>query len=163
MVYAPSLFLRVSNRNVNIANVEITMTPTKKKRRNRSFQGQFFSGSTYRIYLLGNPLIWWGNIVFLIIFLVVFTANAIKQQRNLADSNNTTQSFQGQLCTQFELYQHIILYLFIIKLIQIKVNSLWKVAFGCFLAGCCTMCHSGGWDVSCISIIIFRLCCSVQC
>jgi dolichyl-phosphate-mannose--protein O-mannosyl transferase len=49
-------------------------------------QGQFFSGSTYRVYLLGNPVIWWGNLVFLLIFVCVFGANAIRQQRGYIKS-----------------------------------------------------------------------------
>lgn len=44
-------------------------------------QGQFFSGSSYRIYLLGNPVIWWSNLVFLALFVVVFLCQAIVQQR----------------------------------------------------------------------------------
>jgi dolichyl-phosphate-mannose-protein mannosyltransferase len=34
-----------------------------------------------RIYLLGNPLIWWGNIGFLLIFLAVYSWAAFRQQR----------------------------------------------------------------------------------
>ncbi|GAB6025087.1 hypothetical protein CHUAL_010521 [Chamberlinius hualienensis] len=34
-----------------------------------NYRGQAFSGSQYRIYLLGNPVIWWGNLIFLLIFL----------------------------------------------------------------------------------------------
>lgn len=45
------------------------------------FQGQFFSGSSYRIYLLGNPIIWWSNLLFLLLFLIVFIINVIKQRR----------------------------------------------------------------------------------
>ncbi|KAJ8941353.1 hypothetical protein NQ314_010416 [Rhamnusium bicolor] len=48
--------------------------------------GQFFSGSQYRIYLLGNPVIWWSNLVFIFVFLAVSTANAIKQQRGYIKS-----------------------------------------------------------------------------
>lgn len=46
-----------------------------------AFQGQFFSGSSYRIYLLGNPVIWWSNLLFLALFVVVFLCQAILQQR----------------------------------------------------------------------------------
>lgn len=48
-----------------------------------AFQGQFFSGSAYRIYLLGNPVIWWSNLVFLALFVVVFVYNAVVQQRRV--------------------------------------------------------------------------------
>ncbi len=45
------------------------------------FQGQFFSGNDQRIYLLGNPIIWWGNLGFLALFLLLFLVQSIKEQR----------------------------------------------------------------------------------
>ena len=33
-----------------------------------------------RVYLLGNPVIWWGNIVFLLIFLIMYTYSSLKTQ-----------------------------------------------------------------------------------
>ena len=48
-------------------------------------KGQFFSGNSYRIYLLGNPVIWWGNLVFLGTFLVIFAYNSIREQRGYQD------------------------------------------------------------------------------
>lgn len=57
-------------------------------------QGQFFSGSAYRIYLLGNPIIWWSNLIFLTIFVLEFLVSAVKQQRgyknNLENNGNVT-------------------------------------------------------------------------
>lgn len=50
------------------------------------FQGQFFSGNDHRIYLLGNPVIWWGNIVFLGVFTTTFVWNSILAQRGHGDS-----------------------------------------------------------------------------
>lgn len=46
-----------------------------------SFQGQYFSGGNFRIYLLGNPIVWWSNLAFLAIFLLTYFMAAIKQQR----------------------------------------------------------------------------------
>lgn len=46
-----------------------------------SFQGQYFSGGNFRIYLLGNPVIWWSNLAFLATFLLMFFIAAIKWQR----------------------------------------------------------------------------------
>lgn len=46
-----------------------------------SIKGQFFSGTSYRIYLLGNPVIWWSNLIFLLLFVVVFLYNAVLEQR----------------------------------------------------------------------------------
>jgi len=45
-------------------------------------QGQFFSGNAYRIYLLGNPVIWWGNLVLLAVFCVVFLWQQLCKQRS---------------------------------------------------------------------------------
>lgn len=44
-------------------------------------QGQFFSGASFRIYLLGNPVIWWSNLVFLGLFVLVFCVDAVRGQR----------------------------------------------------------------------------------
>ncbi|XP_037294081.1 protein O-mannosyl-transferase 2 isoform X2 [Manduca sexta] len=46
-----------------------------------NYRGQFFSGSGHRIYLLGNPIVWWGNLVFLGIFFVVYVINSIREKR----------------------------------------------------------------------------------
>lgn len=46
-----------------------------------NYRGQFFSGSTHRIYLLGNPVVWWTNLAFLIIFFLVYIINSIKEKR----------------------------------------------------------------------------------
>lgn len=52
------------------------------------FQGQYFSGGSSRIYLLGNPVIWWSNLVFLVIFLLTYLMAAIKQQRGYDDDES---------------------------------------------------------------------------
>ena len=51
-------------------------------------QGQFFSGSPYRIYLLGNPIIWWSNLIFLFIFLIIYLITAIKEERGYNVNGN---------------------------------------------------------------------------
>lgn len=60
-----------------------------------SFQGQYFSGSSYRIYLLGNPIIWWSNLVFLGLFLIVYFASAVTAQRR-AGAIEETQAADGK-------------------------------------------------------------------
>lgn len=55
-----------------------------------AFQGQFFSGGNFRIYLLGNPIVWWCNLAFLATFLLTFFIAAIKQQRGY-DANEETE------------------------------------------------------------------------
>lgn len=53
-------------------------------------QGQFFSGNDQRIYLLGNPVIWWGNLAFLGLFLALFAFQSVKEQRGYAVSDQRT-------------------------------------------------------------------------
>lgn len=36
-----------------------------------NYKGQFFSGVQYRIYLLGNPVIWWGNLVCMALYALI--------------------------------------------------------------------------------------------
>ncbi|XP_032689103.1 protein O-mannosyl-transferase 2 isoform X6 [Odontomachus brunneus] len=50
-----------------------------------NYRGQFFSGNNQRIYLLGNPIIWWGNIVFLIVFIILYAYAAVREQRGCVD------------------------------------------------------------------------------
>lgn len=58
-----------------------------------SFQGQYFSGGSFRIYLLGNPVVWWSNLAFLAIFLLTYFMAAIKRQRGYdADEDCETKS-----------------------------------------------------------------------
>lgn len=44
-------------------------------------QGQFFSGNDYRVYLLGNPIIWWANLAFLAVYLLVKPFILVRKQR----------------------------------------------------------------------------------
>ncbi|KAI8425360.1 hypothetical protein MSG28_007121 [Choristoneura fumiferana] len=46
-----------------------------------NYRGQFFSGSSHRVYLLGNPVVWWVNLAFLVTFLVVYVVNAVRNKR----------------------------------------------------------------------------------
>jgi len=86
-VYAPSFLERFleshavmlqGNAGLKPKEGEITSKPWQWP---INYRGQFFSGSAYRIYLLGNPVIWWSNIVFLVVFLYLFIKNAVKKQR----------------------------------------------------------------------------------
>lgn len=49
-------------------------------------QGQFFSANNHRVYLLGNPIIWWGNIIFLILFVFLYSYTSIREQRGCVDN-----------------------------------------------------------------------------
>ncbi|CAF4798048.1 unnamed protein product [Pieris macdunnoughi] len=49
-----------------------------------NYRGQYFSGSSHRIYLLGNPVIWWANLAFLVVFFIIYIVNSIKEKRAMA-------------------------------------------------------------------------------
>ena len=51
------------------------------------WQGQFFSaGEGVRIYLLGNPIIWWSNLVFMAFYLTLFVVKSIRDRRGIISS-----------------------------------------------------------------------------
>ncbi|ODN04599.1 Protein O-mannosyl-transferase 2, partial [Orchesella cincta] len=54
-----------------------------------NYRGQYFSGSTYRIYLLGNPVIWWANLALLPLFAIIYIYNAWKEQRGYEENVDT--------------------------------------------------------------------------
>ncbi|KAH8419788.1 hypothetical protein KR009_002658 [Drosophila setifemur] len=86
-IYAPGFFSRFMESHAVMLQGNAGLKPKEGEVTSRPWQwpinyrGQFFSGSHYRIYLLGNPLIWWSNLVFLGLFVVVFLYNAIVQHR----------------------------------------------------------------------------------
>ncbi|KAI8121822.1 Protein O-mannosyl-transferase 2 [Lucilia cuprina] len=86
-VYAPGFLARFIESHAVMFQGNSGLKPKEGEITSRPWQwpinyrGQFFSGSSYRIYLLGNPIIWWSNLVFLTLFVIVFVFNAIKQRR----------------------------------------------------------------------------------
>ncbi|XP_061722029.1 protein O-mannosyl-transferase 2 [Cydia pomonella] len=46
-----------------------------------NYRGQFFSGSAHRVYLLGNPVVWWTNLAFLAVFFIIYVVNSIREKR----------------------------------------------------------------------------------
>nr|CAH7738251.1 unnamed protein product [Callosobruchus chinensis] len=91
-VYAPSFLERFLESHAVMFQGNAGLKPKEGEITSRPWQwpinyrGQFFSGSQYRIYLLGNPVIWWANLVFILIFLVCFITNCIKIRRGHAAS-----------------------------------------------------------------------------
>ncbi len=51
------------------------------------------------MYLLGNPIIWWGNLALLAFFLFVYAIDAIRAQRSgeQQSNNNSNQKGEGYL------------------------------------------------------------------
>ena len=62
-----------------------------------NMKGQWFSaGEELRIYLLGNPIIWWGNLVFLAVFIAVYVFHSFKGQRgDKMATENTLDAASG--------------------------------------------------------------------
>ncbi|GAB1598221.1 protein O-mannosyl-transferase 2 isoform X1 [Argonauta hians] len=60
------------------------------------YKGQTFSGKDHRIYLLGNPIVFWGNIAVFVLFLITYIVYIIRHQRdpsyreNFIDFNQRT-------------------------------------------------------------------------
>lgn len=53
-------------------------------------QGQWFSAiDGFKVYLLGNPIIWWGNLVVLAAFVFVYIYQAYRRQRGAFDDRQT--------------------------------------------------------------------------
>ncbi|CAK1549544.1 unnamed protein product [Leptosia nina] len=46
-----------------------------------NYRGQYFSGNAHRVYLLGNPVIWWTNLAFLLLFFFIYIINCVREKR----------------------------------------------------------------------------------
>ncbi|KAL9694071.1 hypothetical protein quinque_013356 [Culex quinquefasciatus] len=86
-VYAPGFLSRFFESHAVMLQGNSGLKPKEGEVTSRPWQwpinyrGQFFSGSEHRVYLLGNPVIWWSNLAFLALFVVVFLVEVVKQQR----------------------------------------------------------------------------------
>ena len=68
-----------------------------------NIRGQYFSGKDHRVYLLGNPVIWWGNIVFLLLFGLTYMWNLMREQRGHVDSDPAIRSvFASRILNPYE-------------------------------------------------------------
>ncbi|KAL0110076.1 hypothetical protein PUN28_013605 [Cardiocondyla obscurior] len=90
-VYAPGFLNRFleshavmlqGNSDLKVKEGEVSSRPWQWP---INYRGQFFSGNNQRIYLLGNPIIWWGNIVFLAIFIILYVHASVREQRGCVD------------------------------------------------------------------------------
>ena len=50
-----------------------------------ALQGQFFSGNDYKIYLLGNPIIWWMNLTLLLLYFFICLTILVRQRRGCSE------------------------------------------------------------------------------
>ncbi|XP_022241341.1 protein O-mannosyl-transferase 2-like [Limulus polyphemus] len=91
-VYAPSFLERFFESHAVMFQGNSGLKPKEGEVTSRpwqwpiNFRGQFFSGHQYRIYLLGNPIIWWGNLVLMGVYLLVQGIIALRHQRGYLGS-----------------------------------------------------------------------------
>ncbi|CAB4004592.1 Hypothetical predicted protein [Paramuricea clavata] len=51
-----------------------------------NYRGQVFSGGDQRVYLLGNPVIWWMILSTIFLFGLIFAYNAVREKRGYVDT-----------------------------------------------------------------------------
>ncbi|XP_059220092.1 protein O-mannosyl-transferase 2 isoform X3 [Stomoxys calcitrans] len=92
-VYAPGFFARFIESHAVMLQGNSGLKPKEGETTSRPWQwpinlkGQFFSGNDYRIYLLGNPIVWWSNLIFLNFFVLLFVIRHIMLTRQKAKLN----------------------------------------------------------------------------
>ena len=47
------------------------------------FQGQIFSGKDHRVYLLGNPILFWAAVILKVIFFICYIVHSVKRKRRV--------------------------------------------------------------------------------
>ncbi|CAB3387653.1 Hypothetical predicted protein [Cloeon dipterum] len=87
-VYAPSFWERFLESHAVMLQGNAGLKPKEGEVTSKPWQwpinykGQFFSGNQYRIYLLGNPVVWWSNLGFLALFCSVYFFQLLRHQRS---------------------------------------------------------------------------------
>ncbi|CAG2215154.1 POMT [Mytilus edulis] len=51
-----------------------------------NYRGQIFSGKDHRIYLLGNPVIFWGCLGLTFVFIIAYAIDTVKSRRGLRNN-----------------------------------------------------------------------------
>lgn len=90
-VYAPSFLERFLESHAVMFQGNAGLKPKEGEVTSRPWQwpinyrGQFFSGNNYKIYLLGNPIIWWMNLALLVIYCFLAMVILVRQRRGCAE------------------------------------------------------------------------------
>lgn len=109
-VYSPNFFARFieshavmfqGNAGLKPKEGEVTSKPWQWP---INYKGQFFSGNNYKIYLLGNPVIWWGNIVVMVLYNLISIWKAIINKRRSNQNEAVADSKQQLLTTSNWLF-----------------------------------------------------------
>ncbi|XP_029640738.1 protein O-mannosyl-transferase 2-like [Octopus sinensis] len=87
-VYSPNFLEKFIESHVVMTQGNSGLKPSEGELTSRPWQwpidykGQTFSGKDHRIYLLGNPVVFWGNIAVFVLFLIIYIVYVIRHQRD---------------------------------------------------------------------------------
>lgn len=91
-LYRPSFLESVIESHIVMAQTNSGFKPKEGEITSQPWQwpinyrGQVFSGGNNRVYLLGNPVIWWFILVTIFMFIVIFAYYAVRAKRGYKDS-----------------------------------------------------------------------------
>jgi dolichyl-phosphate-mannose-protein mannosyltransferase len=97
--YKPGFISKLIEAHLVMAESNNNMKPKEGEKTSQpwhwplTWQGQLFSGGDYRVYLLGNPIIFWGSDVLLILFLIFVVCKLIIDQRAVNYLSMASESF----------------------------------------------------------------------
>ncbi|VVC33926.1 MIR motif,Protein O-mannosyl-transferase, C-terminal four TM domain,Glycosyl transferase family 39/83 [Cinara cedri] len=103
-VYSPNFFARFIESHAVMFQGNSGLKPKEGEITSRPWQwpinykGQFFSGNNYKIYLLGNPVIWWANLAIMILYNLISICKATYDKRR-NNQNVTNQDSKQKLLT----------------------------------------------------------------
>lgn len=89
-------------------------------------QGQPFSGGDHRIYLLGNPVIWWGILCSMALFLLTALYHAVLQQRGLFTKQDGKFYSQGVWAWDSNPF-HLMKHSSSSSTLQLKLILIWPI------------------------------------
>lgn len=91
-IYSLSFFQRFTESHAVMFSGNAGLKPKEGEMTSRpwmwpiNLKGQWFSGNEIRIYLLGNPIIWWANLVFMAVYLALYVAKQTRDKRGVVSS-----------------------------------------------------------------------------
>lgn len=122
---------------------------------NLFMQGQFFSAGQLQVYLLGNPIIWWGNMVFMVFYLVLWVSVGVRAKRRVTvtprEISKNLISYSSSLCQHINYINFSLPYQCCRKELSLPVAG-----FG--LVGYFIIFHFGEWVAFFTFITIFLRC-----
>lgn len=93
VVYAPSFLEKFIESHAVMFQGNAGLKPKEGEVTSRPWQwpinyrGQFFSGNDYKIYLLGNPIIWWLNLLLLFLYAAICLVVLVRQRRGCSETS----------------------------------------------------------------------------